>query len=343
MADRGILGDQPVLDVHERDGVIAHLLAHAVTEGETVSGTVDSIHRLDMMQQHSGEHIFSGLICRRHSCDNVGFHIGPEELTVDFNKPLTAADVEEAELLANQVIWQNIPVRAWFPDTDELAALDYRSKKELTGAVRIVAIEGADTCACCGTHVAYTGSIGQIKVTDCRNYKSGVRITLKCGMRALREANTRQRECRDISHATNGKLGSLDSAVNRLLSERDTLKALHESLAMTLFQAQAANETGDVRLVVAPDLPASLFRKAVTVLAQGARYAVVLSPRDGAWNIALSSASEDVRPVAKALTSVYGGKAGGPKELVQGMLDRGTPADIRKVLEIFQVEGSVNP
>ena len=331
MADRGTLNGLQVLDVREAGDEILHFLAEPVPAGAQVTGLVDWPHRWDMMQQHSGEHVFSGILCREHHCDNVGFHIGPEELTVDFRVPLSEAQVARIELLANEAIWRDIPIVAHFPSPEELARMSYRSKKALTGPVRIVSIEGVDTCACCGTHVAATGQIGQIKVTDCRNYKGGVRITLKCGLRALREAVTREQECRAISHITNGKWGEVASAVERLAAERDELKTRCEELAMTCFRMEAERETGSVRLVTSGALNPSQLRKAAAFLAGAEATGIVLLPRENGWNLAICSNQTDVRAIASALTAALGGKAGGSAEMVQGALNGGTAEEIHQI------------
>ena len=161
--DLGTLSGVPVSFVRERDGVIWHSLDREIPAGTRVHGVIDRERRLDLMCQHSGEHIMSGLICRRFACDNVGFHIGEEFVTIDFNAQIAREDLIPVEDEANRLIREDLPVRCYFPDAEELAATDYRSKKALTGAVRLVEFPEADLCACCGTHVVRTGQIGLIK------------------------------------------------------------------------------------------------------------------------------------------------------------------------------------
>ena len=332
LPDRGELEGVPVLDVQEKDGVILHTLSAPLEAGREVTGSVDPTHRLDMMQQHSGEHIFTGLACRAFGCRNVGFHIGPEEMTIDLSLPLAPEDVAHIERAANEVIWRDQPIRAWYPAPEELAQIDYRSKKELTGAVRIVAIDDVDTCACCGTHVSTTGQVGQIRAIDCRSYKGGVRIWLACGARALNEAVARHQECRAISHATNGKWGQLAPTVDRLLAERDALKQRCDQLALALFRQQAAAEPGPARVIVAEPMSAPVLRRASAMAAEGAACALILMPREAGWDLCLCSQTLDVRPLAAALTERFGGRAGGPKEQVRGVLQSGDPAELREAL-----------
>ena len=184
-ADHGTLGGAAVTDVHEKDGVITHTCDHPLTVGDTVEGAIDWDRRFDHMQQHSGEHILSGLICAAHHCDNVGFHLGADTVTIDFNAALTEKDVQELERAANRYIWQDHPIAISFPSPAELEALDYRSKKELTGQVRIVSFPGADCCACCGTHVASSGQVGLLKILSCQKFRQGVRLEILSGRRAL--------------------------------------------------------------------------------------------------------------------------------------------------------------
>ena len=332
-ADHGTLGVAQVLDVHETKGVVTHTVDQALNVGTEVTGEVDAVRRLSMTQQHSGEHIFTGIIHGKYGYDNVGFHIGTEAVTVDFNGPLTEAQVRDAERRANEVIWRNTPIHAWYPSREELDAMSYRSKKAIEGDVRIVNVEGVDTCACCGTHVPTAGGVGQIKVINMMNYKGGVRVFILCGMRALAAENEILDENQAVSHALSAKQGSLTEAVNRLLEERDRLKARCAELGMMAFTSAAAAETGSVRLVVADMLEASQLRKAAGTLAEGARYGVALIPKGDGWSYAVSSQTEDVRGAAKALNERFGGKGGGPKDMVQGLLNGGSVAEIRALME----------
>ena len=170
-ADHGVLktaaGEIAVTDVHEKDGEVIHTCAAPVETGAAVSGTVDWNRRFDHMQQHSGEHIISGILCRLYHCDNVGFHLGAETVTIDYNAEITWEQALEAERLANEAVWADRETEITYPPPEALAALEYRSKKELTGQVRIVEFPGADRCACCGTHVVRAGQVGLIKVLSC--------------------------------------------------------------------------------------------------------------------------------------------------------------------------------
>jgi len=332
-ADHGLLGGVNVIDCHEHGGEVEHTTDSPLEVGAVVEGHVDAVRRLDMMQQHSGEHIFSGLVCQLFGYDNVGFHIGSEAVTMDFNGPLTEEDVRRVEQLANEIVWQNVPVNTLLPNKEELEAMHYRSKKALEGTVRIVNIPGADTCACCGTHVKQTGSIGQIKVMGWQKYKGGVRVSILCGRRALAEENILLEQVKGGSVALSCKQHELSGAVERLMAERDQLRLKNEQLAMQIFEMMAAQEEANaVRMVICDALPASAVRKAAGRLCVGARMALVLVPREEGYSFAMSSETEDVRPATKALCSAFGGKGGGPKDMTQGVLMGGTPEEIRMKL-----------
>ena len=183
--DLGTIGGANVLDVHERNGEVEHLVDAELTPGTQVHGCIDWERRFSVMQQHSGEHIFSGLVHSRFGYDNVGFHIGSEAVTMDFNGEITEEEAAEIELAANRVVYSNVPIEHFIPDEEARRTLEYRSKKEIEGYLRIVRIPGADTCACCGTHLRRTGEIGQIRLLGVQKYKGGVRVSILCGLRAL--------------------------------------------------------------------------------------------------------------------------------------------------------------
>ena len=184
-ADHGTLNGAAVTDVHEKDGVVVHTVEKAVEIGENVTGAIDWARRFDHMQQHSGEHILSGILCHDYHCDNVGFHLGADTVTIDYNADITWEQALAAERKANEVIWADAPVEITFPSPAELEELDYRSKKALTGQVRIVTFPAADCCACCGTHVLRAGQVGLVKVLSCQKLREGVRMEILCGGRAL--------------------------------------------------------------------------------------------------------------------------------------------------------------
>lgn len=332
-ADHGVLGGVNVVDCHEVNGEVVHTTDAPLQVGMQVEGCVDAVRRLDMMQQHSGEHIFSGIVHQLFGYDNVGFHIGSDAVTMDFSGPLTQEDIDRVERMANEIVWKNVTIETLLPSEKERETMTYRSKKALSGEVRIVNIPGADTCACCGTHVKQTGSVGQIKVIGWQKYKAGVRVSILCGRRALAEENLLMEQTRKSAVALSANQHELADAVDRLMAERDSLRFKNDMLGMRIFDMLCAKEeANDVRVVACDVLSPGAVRKAAGKLCTGARMGLVIVSRDEGWNFALSSETEDMRPVTKALCAAFGGKGGGPKDMTQGVLTSGSEAEIREKL-----------
>jgi alanyl-tRNA synthetase len=192
--------------------------------GATVHGIVDFDHRFSNMQQHTGEHIFSGLVHSRFGYDNVGFHLSDSEVTMDYNGVLTEDDIRSVEKAANEAIWHDLEVSCEFPSDEVLSGLDYRSKKELSGDIRIVTIPGVDICACCAPHVARTGQIGLLKVISCQNYKGGVRVSILCGRRALEFIEAEHNVIRDLTKLLTTGSDKILESVKRTADENYRLK-----------------------------------------------------------------------------------------------------------------------
>ncbi|MCR4708573.1 MAG: alanyl-tRNA editing protein [Clostridiales bacterium] len=334
-ADHGKLGTANVLDAHRKDGEVLHLCDAPLTVGETVTGIVDAARRLMHSQQHSGEHIFSGLTHRRFGYDNVGFHMGSEAVTMDFNGPMTEAEAREIERQANEIVWQDLPIEVFVPTREELEHIEYRSKKEIDGDVRLVRIEGADCCACCGTHLMRTGAIGQIKLLSIQNYKQGVRVSILCGGRALEYETRMLSALHETAVSLSCREEELPEAVQRLQQERDRLRYENGALAMRLFELESAKERKKaVRVFAADALPASRLHEAASALAEGGICGLALLRKEDGWNFAMTSAAKDVRPATRLLFSRFGGKGGGPKDMTQGRLFSGTVEEIRAELTV---------
>ena len=214
--DLGTLGGVRVTDVQERGEEIVHLCDGPLTVGETVKGRIDWARRFDQMQQHSGEHILSGLLNAKFGCHNVGFHVGTGIMEVDFDVPMTLAEVLEVERRANEAVWADLPIRCWYPSPEELPSVGYRTKKELPWPVRIVEVPGFDKCACCGVHVKHTGEIGIIKVLSVTKFHQGVRIQMVCGGRAYEHLVHAYEQNRQVSQAFSAKVLETGAAAVRM-------------------------------------------------------------------------------------------------------------------------------
>lgn len=341
-ADRGTLtlADGTVLtvtDVHESAGVIWHTVAslpESVSAGAVVTEAIDWAWRFDKMQQHTGEHILSGILHRMFGAENVGFHIGSDAVRMDTSVPISAEGLREAELAANRIVWQNVPVVITYPTREELAALTYRSKKEIEGQVRIVTIPGADVCACCGTHTASTGAVGQIKILASENYKGGVRLSIVCGERALLAAQAMRERQADIGALLSAKPSETANAVHRVYDEYTALKFAHFGLCGQLFDALAAQVVpGEDALRIVPGLdPDGLHRLAVRLSEATTGLCAALTPNEKGTGYCLAQAGGDVRALTKALNAALNGRGGGKPGICQGSC----AADPEQVLHYLQ-------
>ena len=333
-ADRGTLDGANVLDVQTKQGVITHLTDAPLEVGSAVEGVLDMDHRLDSLQQHSGEHILSGILHRMFGCENVGFHIGQEETTLDTSLPIPTEGLAAAEAEANRIVWADLPVQAEYPAPEVLATLTYRSKKAIEGAVRIVTIPGADCCACCGTHVERTGQIGQIKVMGAMNYKGGTRITLACGGRALTAFSQMLEEQAKLRAQFSAKNGQLAAAAQRQADELAAQKARAAQLEQQVFAYTAAQvQEGDQPVLFVRDLSGDSLRRLCLALSEHTHRPCAVFTQGGqgyayclAWN------GGDARVLAKAMNAALNGRGGGKPELCSGSV---AETDLDKVTAFF--------
>lgn len=312
-----------VTDVHEQGGVIWHrvdALPDTAAPGTAVTGRIDWAWRFDKMQQHTGEHILSGILHQMFGAENVGFHIGSDAVRMDTSVPISAEGLREAELAANRIVWQNVPVLITYPTREELTRMTYRSKKEIEGQVRIVTIPGADVCACCGTHTAATGAVGQIKILAAENYKGGVRLSIVCGERALLAAQAMRQRQADIGALLSAKPSETAHAVHRVYDEYTALKFAHFGLCSELFDALAAQVApGADAIRIVPGLdPDGLHRLAARLSEATTGLCAALTANEKGTGYCLAQAGGDVRALTKALNTALNGRGGGKPGICQG-------------------------
>ena len=322
-ADTGILGNVRVTDVHEKDGQVVHYTDGPLPVGEMVRGVIDWDRRFQHMQEHSGEHLVSGLIHQRFGYDNVGFHMGTDEVTIDFNGTLEWADLMVIEEKANGMIWENLEISAVYPEKDELDAMEYRSKKELTGAVRIVSIPGGDVCACCGTHVERTGEIGLVKFLSMIHYKGGVRISLLCGKRAVEDYERKRDQVQRISVLLSARPGEIARAVEKLKDEeaklQEKLVAAYDKLLASEVRGIKEGD-GDI-FILEPDFEAIQLRHLVNRLLEEKKGRTVLAlggATEGSFLYVLGSRDGDMRRLSRELNGLLNGRGGGSAQMAQG-------------------------
>lgn len=238
-SDRGYIGGAYISDVQIKNGEILHFADKPLSVGQAYDCKLDFDFRFRNMQNHSGEHIISGIVHRLYGFNNVGFHLGAE-MTMDFDGELTRRQLDEIEDLANKAVYENLPVKAYYPTDEELKQLDYRSKLDLKENVRIVEIKGVDVCACCAPHVKATGEIGIIKILDFEKYKGGVRLIVKCGADALRDYREKYKNVLEISNLLSAKQFEVSAAVVRLNEQLSAEKAAAAALKKRLIAEKAA-------------------------------------------------------------------------------------------------------
>ena len=319
--DLGTLGETKVLDVQERGEQVVHLCDAPLVVNSTVEGQIDYDRRFTLMQQHSGEHIVSGIINRRYGYHNVGFHMGSDIITIDFDGIVPQEDIPSIEWEANQAVWANLPLRCWYPSEEELPSVGYRTKRQLPWPVRIVEVPGFDKCACCGTHVKSTGEIGIIKLFSTVGLRGGTRMEMACGARALALMNQAYEQNRLVSQAFSAKITETGAAARRMNEALEAEKQHSTALQRKLFahRAESYVNCGDV-VLFEDGLDSVLVRELADTLADKCGgTAAVFSGSDGeGYAFCLVTRQGDLRELGKAMTKTLNGRGGGKPNFQQG-------------------------
>ncbi|MDD5864746.1 MAG: alanine--tRNA ligase-related protein [Firmicutes bacterium] len=319
--DTGCLGTVRVLDTRERDGEVVHLCDGALPVGQTVEGVIDYEPRFLRMQQHSGEHIVSGIIHRRYGYHNTGFHMGADVITIDFDGVIPPQALPEIEAEANGAVWRNLQIKCWYPSPEELPKIPYRTKKQLAWPVRIVEIPGFDCCACCGTHVAATGEIGVIKLVSAMGFRGGTRMEMACGKQALTLLNAAFDQNRQVSQAFSAKMGQTGEAARRMNELLAAQKYRIAGLEKRIFADIAAGYAGrgDI-LHFEDDLSPDGVRELADAIAaeSGGRAAVFSGSDETGYAYCLVTRQGDLRQFGKEMTAVLRGRGGGKPACQQG-------------------------
>ena len=320
--DTGRIGGADVLSVDETDGVIVHRVDRAFEVGAAVRGEIEWQARFRKMQNHTGEHIISGLVFAHFGYNNVGFHLGADDVTADFDGELTEADVRKIERLANDVVFAARAVTAYYPEPCELEKMQYRSKLDITEGVRIVEIEGVDKCACCAPHVSNTGEVGLVKILDYIRYKGGVRIHIQCGLDALDDYNERYRQIRRVSMAISAKQGEIAEGVERLLEEQGRLKGEISALKREIMAYKLEKlECTDRSICLFEDFSDMLAARNFVNEAVGktARICALFCGNDDAgYKYIMASNTVDLKAAMAEINAAIGGKGGGSPRMIQG-------------------------
>lgn len=340
-ADTGFIDGVKVLDAHERDGVIYHKVERELLVGKQVEGRIDWEERFSKMQHHSGEHIVSGLVNAIYGYDNVGFHMGRDAVTMDFNGVLSKEQLREIERKANEAVVKNLDIQVLYPSREELTKIQYRSKIEIEGQVRIVVIPGYDTCACCAPHVNQTGEIGVIKLVGVQNYKGGVRVSMLCGFRAIADYEKKSESTKSISVMLSAKEDEIVDEVAKLKEELAMQKGKVAEIQKNLLQYKVETIADGEPFIVLfeSDLSGEAPRELVNLLlAKGTEVGVVFAETGfEQYRYVIGSKTTDVRPFAKVFNEKFTGRGGGKPEMVQGSVSGNADA-IREAVELCRKE-----
>ncbi|MCR5100796.1 MAG: hypothetical protein K6B41_05490 [Butyrivibrio sp.] len=340
--DNGTLDDIEVLDVQIKDDVIYHTVTKEFECGTSVHGKIDWTHRFNNMQQHSGEHIFSGLVNSKFGLDNVGFHLSDDIVTMDYNGPLSMIDIKTVEKLVNKAIYENIDIQISYPDDKELSEIDYRSKKEILGQVRIVTIPGYDVCACCAPHVKKTGEIGVLKVVNLSNYKGGVRVSILCGFRALDLWDFEHDELNAIavnmSTGTDKVRDNIDKMNSEIASLKEKLSKANQEL-IEFKVNEISSEKEDV-IVFMEESDMNVIRRTVNALMDKHEGICGIFGGDdnSGYKYIIGSNTKDAKALLTKIQNEINIKGGGSERMVQGAVSGISKAELANILNKNGIE-----
>ena len=337
LSDKGKLGEAVVSHVSEKEGHIYHECDKELAVGSEVKAVLDWPVRLDRMQQHLGEHLLSYACWKLFKANNIGFHMNEDDVFIDLDKELTDEDLLKAELYTNEIIWENRPVHISYMDSTEAVKLKDKMRKfnsKLTGTLRIVSVEDADICTCCGTHPPFTGMLGSVKVIRHEKHKGGCRVEFVCGRRALLDADKKNSTLLSVAQGLSVKPEQVPAAVekvkNDLLEQLDIAKAkllkIEEEKMQEAYEKAPANAAG-VKILALPldghdakDI--KVFLPKATALKNTISVLVAAQPARISYAAALGADTEgDCRNVIKLLNEAFGGRGGGKSDCAQGGAD----------------------
>lgn len=338
--DKGTLAGQNIEKVIEKDGIIYHYLKSPLEVGATVNGIIDWDKRFSDMQQHTGEHIVSGLMHNLHSFDNVGFHLGSEYVTMDFNGVITRDELLRIEYEANKAVAADLPIQVTWPDEAALKSLRYRSKKELEGPVRIVEIPGVDICACCAPHVHRTGEIGIIKLIRMENYKGGIRVYMLCGFRALADYDEKLQTVYRISETLSLKP---DKTADGVIKQKEELNSLREQLNLLKWEYVENDMKALLEGTSDKNKAICLFSKYLDKTNMPRAWKALSSEHDGlcacfagddtaGYQFVLGGRNTDAKEAGNKFVTALNGRGGGSSELFQGRISSGKT----EILDFFR-------
>ena len=341
--DLGTLGGVAVLDVQERGEEVVHLCDAPLEAGTQVEGIIDYQRRFHLMQQHTGEHIVSGIIHRRYGYHNVGFHMGANFIEIDFDGVIPPEDLERIEREANEALWKNLKVKCWYPSEEELPNVFYRTKKALPWPVRIVEIPGYDSCACCGVHVKCTGEVGLVKLFSVTGLRGGSRIEMACGGKALELLNRVYEQNKQISQSFSAKIFETGAAAKRMNEALAAEKFKVTGLQRKLFTITAESYVNHNNVLHFEEgLEPALVRELADAIVHkcSGRTAVFSGSDESGYSYCLAAREGDLRPLGKELNAALNGRGGGKPNFLQGSA-KATRLEIETFFETKYQEESI--
>ena len=337
LSDKGKIADVIVSHVSESDGHIYHECDKPLEVGAEVKAVLDWMVRLDRMQQHLGEHLLSYACWKLFKANNIGFHMNEDDVFIDLDKELTEEELLKAELYTNEIIWENRPVHISYMDSTEAVKLKDKMRKfnsKLTGTLRIVSVEDADICTCCGTHPPFTGMLGSVKVIRHEKHKGGCRVEFVCGSRALADADKKNSTLLAVAQGLSVKPEQVPDALAKLkadlLAQLDDVKSkllkIEEAQLQELYENAPTTAAGTKILAVPLDghdaKDIKVFLPKATALEHTICLLVAAKPERISYAAALGAATEgDCRVLIKLLNEAFGGRGGGKSDCAQGGAD----------------------
>ncbi len=335
--DKGKINGIDVNYVEIKDNIIYHIIKEPLEPGTTINGEIDWEIRYRNMQNHTAEHIVSGIVHSLYGYENVGFHLGEVEVTADYDSVLSREELDKIELMANKAVYKNVEIKAWYPDADELSKVSYRSKKEIKEGLRLVSVEGYDLCACCAPHVKNSGEIGIIRLVGSENLRGGSRVRILCSLDALADYSLKSRQTLNISNLLCAKQNEVGSAVLRLKEENEALKQKNSSISKALanIKAEAVEETEGNIVIKDNELEFDYLRIIINNCKSKCRIICIISGNDtDGYKYIIGSDKVPLREKAKEMNAALNGRGGGSNEMIQGTF----AATEKEISEYFKTD-----
>ena len=317
--DKGTIQGVEVIAVQREKERIVHITKEPLAPGENVHCEIDWEYRFDLMQNHTGEHIFSGVVKQLYGYSNVGFHMG-EYICADFNGNLTEENIEEVERRVNQAIWTNLCVQEILCSPSETAKYDYRSKISIEGTTRIISIDGYDMCACCGMHVKNTGEIGICKVINFEKSRNKTRVFLLSGRRAFAYLSHIHQENSSISKLLSAKPLEISAAVSHLQQRYVDVQKSYRTVSMEMMMKDADQIPIQDAIIYTSVLADSEGMRAFCnrCIEMGISTVMVIAKTEVGYAYVIMSYTIDLLSIRAEFNAAIHAKGGGNREMMQG-------------------------